>query len=312
MLSTRWGDRWWAKAALGKALREWFAGSSCSPGAPREAPRRVRAVKCSRYASRLVRGFTFAVLLLTPCIPSTDVWGEPANGLSVDEIQSRVARVLVGKKALPSPPGRVQFRHRGSGLLLNIDGKAVLLTAWHSIPSNIAADERLFVSFVPLVPGVHRAEILYLDSLQDVAALRVPGLDQHARSLKEIDVVGVDDVAAGEPLMLVGFPGERVQSQPTITYGEAAGVWCASSPPSRPLPAGPLACPSPSRRVLAVVGPTLAAGMSGGPALSRSSGKLVGVNHAFGHSRAFEFGFVADITDAMRVIRRAVDLLTGG
>lgn len=268
-------------------------------------------MKHSRNASRLVRAFACVVLLLTLCIPSIDVWGEPANGLSVDEIQSRVARVLVGKKALPPSPGRVQFRHLGSGLLLNMDGKAVLLTAWHSVPSSIAGDEQLFVSFVPLVPGVHRAEILYLDSLQDVAALRVPGLDQHARGLKEIDVVGVDEVKAGEPLVLVGFPGERVQSQPTITYGEAAGVWCVSSPPSRPLPAGLLACPSPSRRVLAVVGRTLEAGMSGGPALSRSSGKLVGVNHASGHSRAYEFGFVADITDAMRVIRRAVDLLTG-
>ena len=68
-------------------------------------------MKYSRNASRLVRAFfTFAVLLVTPCIPSTDVWGEPANGLSVDEIQSRVARVLVGKKALPSPPARVQFK----------------------------------------------------------------------------------------------------------------------------------------------------------------------------------------------------------
>jgi Trypsin-like peptidase domain len=267
-------------------------------------------VKYSCNASRLVRAFTFAVLLLTPCISSTDVWGEPASGLSVDEIQSRVGRVLIGKKILS--PGPAQFRHRGSGLLLNIDGKAVLLTAWHSIPSSIAQDERLFVSLIPLVPGLHPAELLYLDSLQDVAALRVPGLDQHARGLKEIDVVGVDDVAVGEPLVLVGFPGDRVQSQPTITYGEAAGVWCASSPPSRPLPAGPLACPSPSRRVLAVVGGGLTAGMSGGPALLRSSGKLVGVNHALGHSGAYEFGFVVDVTDPIRVIRRAVDLLSGG
>ena len=167
------------------------------------------------------------------------------------------------------------------------------------------------MSFGPLVPGLHGAEILYLDSLQDVAALRVAGLDEHARGLKDIDVVGVDDVAAGEPLVLVGFPGERVQSQPTITYGEAAGVWCVSSPPSRPLPAGPPACPSPSKRVLAVVGRTLTAGMSGGPALSRLSGKLVGVNHAVGYSGTYEFGFVADVTDAIRVIRRAVDLLTG-
>jgi len=247
--------------------------------------------------------------LLTACIPSTDSRAEPGNLVSVDEIQSRVARVLIGKKVLR--PGPAQFRYLGSGLLLNIDGKAVLLTAWHPIPSSIAADEQLFVSFTPLVPGLHRAELLYLDSQQDVGALRVPGLDQHVRGLHEIDVVGVDDVAEGEPLVLVGFPEEKVESQPSITYGQAGGVWCAAPPPSRPLRAGPVACPRPSVRVLAVVGRTIAAGMSGGPALSRSSGKLVGVNHGFGRSPTSEFGFVADITDAMRLIRRAVEL-TGG
>jgi hypothetical protein len=262
-----------------------------------------------RNATRLIRVLMVGVVLLTPCTSSTDARAEPGSGLSVGEIQSRVARVLIGKKVLR--PGPAQFRYLGSGLLLNVGGKAVLLTAWHPIPSSIAADEQLFVSFAPLVPGLHRAELLYLDSRQDVGALRVPGLDQHARGLNEIDVVGVDDVAAGEPLVLVGFPEEKVESEPTITYGHADGVWCAAPPPSRPLRAGSLACPPQSVRLLAVVGRTVAAGMSGGPALSRFSGKLVGVNHGFGRSSASEFGFVADITDAMRLIRRAVEL-TGG
>ena len=48
-------------------------------------------------------------------------------------------------------------------------------------------------------------------------------------------------------------------------------------------------------------------GMSGGPALSRSSGKLVGLNHGFGQSSTSEIGFVADITGAIAVIRRALE-----
>src|SRR5262245_3250252 len=166
-----------------------------------------------------MRALALGVQLLTACIPATDALSQSGNNLSVDEIQSRVARVLIGKKA-PPPPGRAQFRHRGSGLLLNMGGKAVLLTAWHAIPEDIPADERLFVSFAPLAPGAHPAELLYLDSFQDVGALRVPGLDKHALNLHEIDVVGVDTVAQGEPVMMIGFPDEKVQSEPTITFGE--------------------------------------------------------------------------------------------
>lgn len=257
-------------------------------------------------SSRDARSREMKLAVLALVILFTVSSGEPSIGSLIDEIQSRVARVLIGKK-LPPTSGVATYRHLGSGLLLNIGGTAILLIAWHSIPSTIGADEGLFANFSPFVPGLHRASIFYMDPRQDVAVLRVPGLDKHASGLRELDVVAVDEVAAGEPLVLIGFPDERARLEATVTYGEAGGVWCAPPPPSRPEPAVSPACPPSYRRVLTVLGRTVVAGMSGGPALSRSSGKLVGLNHGFGQSSTSEIGFIADITGAIAVIRRALE-----
>jgi hypothetical protein len=216
---------------------------------------------------------------------------------------SRVARILIG------PIAPREYNQVGSGVLVGVKGRAFVLTSWHTLDANpIPPGQALYVNFHPARPGLHHADVLYRDKRQDWVALRIPGLDDQTPGLRELSPVSVEAVASGDRVALIGFTEDRPDLVPVVVHGSASGVFCSSQPPTVHSRARSNGCPPALGRALAIQGAALRKGMSGGPAISLSTGKLVGLNQALAGSPGIDVGIVTDASDFVTVL----EVLTGG